>query len=145
MLNPSAGHAVLPSFTALNYGRIIDQAARKGMGASVIRVLASGALTANPPSQEGKSPRPMSPGSDYSLDLERAEKVKLLIGGNVKSLAQAAIRFALMKSEISTVLVGFSNVSHIEEAAACSDAGGLPPEAMTRLRELWDSDFGRLK
>jgi len=144
MLNPSAGHAVLPSFTALNYGRIIDQAARKGMGASVIRVLASGALTAKPPSQEGKSPRPMSPGSDYFLDLKRAEKVKLSTGGNVISLAQAAIRFALMKAEISTVLVGFSNMSHIEEAAACSDAGGLPPEAMTRLRELWDSDFGRL-
>ena len=145
LLNPSAGHAVLPSFTALNYGRIIDQAARQGMGASVIRVLASGALTSSPPLQEEKNPLPMSPGSAYSLDLERAKKVQFLIKGNVKSLTQAAIRFALMKAEISTVLVGFSNMSHIEEAAACSNLGALPPEAMARLRELWDTDFERLK
>jgi aryl-alcohol dehydrogenase-like predicted oxidoreductase len=112
------------------------------MGSAVIRVLASGALTANPPPQEGKSPRPMSPGSDYSLDLERAEKIKFLIRGDIKSLVQAAIRFSLMKPEISTVLVGFSQVGHVEEAAACSGAGGLSQETMTRLKKLWDTDFG---
>ena len=84
----------------------------------------------------------MSPGSDYSFDLERAEKIKFLIRGDIKSLAQAAIRFALMKPEVSTVLVGFSEVGYVEEAAACSGAGGLSQGAMTRLKDLWDSDFG---
>lgn len=141
LLNPSAGQVVPKDFSALDYGRLIDHAADKGMGVAVIRVLAAGALTATPESGGGSSPEPMSPGSDYSLDLERADKVKSLAGG---SLTQAAIRFALMKSEVSSVLVGFSNVSHIDEAAACSGAGGLSQETLAHLRRLWDTDFGRI-
>ena len=144
LLNPSAGQPVPRGFSALDYGRLIDRAAGKGMGVAIIRVLAAGALTATPDAGGGSSPEPLSLGSDYALDLERAEKVKFLIGGDIKSLTQAAIRFALMKSAVSTVLVGFSNTSHIDEAVACSGAGGLSAEAMARLRKLWDTDFGRL-
>jgi aryl-alcohol dehydrogenase-like predicted oxidoreductase len=143
ILNPSAGQPVPTGFGALDYGRLIDRAAGKGMGIAVIRVLASGALTSTPEAGGGSSPEPLSPGSDYALDLERAEKVKFLVGADT-SLTQAAIRFALMKPEVSTVLVGFSNTSHIDEAVACSGAGGLSPDAMARLRRLWDTDFGRL-
>jgi len=143
LLNPSAGQAVPERFSALDYERLIDRAAEKGMGAAVIRVLAAGALTSSPDAGGGSSPEPLSPGSDYALDLERAEKVKFLVVGGIKSLTQAAIRFALMKPEVSTVLVGFSNVDHIDEAAGCSGAGGLSEEAMARLRKLWDTDFGK--
>ena len=144
LLNPSAGQPVPRGFSALDYGRLIDRAAGKGMGVAVIRVLAAGALTSGPTGGGGSSPEPLSPGSDYSLDLERAEKVKFLIGDGIKSLTQAAIRFALMKREASTVLVGFSNTSHIDEAVACSGAGGLSQEAMARLRKLCDTDFGMI-
>jgi aryl-alcohol dehydrogenase-like predicted oxidoreductase len=144
LLNPSAGHAVAERFSALDYGRLIDRAAGKGMGAAVIRVLAAGALTSSPDAGGGSSPEPLSSGSDYALDLERAEKVKFLVDGGIKSLTQAAIRFALMKPEVSTVLVGFSNTAHIDEAVVCSGAGGLAEDAMARLRKLWDTDFGKL-
>ncbi len=144
LLNPSGGQPVAQGFSALDYGRLIDRAAAKGMGVAVIRVLAAGALTSDPTAGGGSSPEPLSPGSDYSLDLERAQKLKFLIGGDIKSLTQAAIRFALMKPEVSTVLVGFSNTSHIDEAVVCSGAGRLPEESMARLRKLWDGDFGRL-
>ncbi|MBI3000948.1 MAG: aldo/keto reductase [Deltaproteobacteria bacterium] len=144
LLNPSAGQPISRNFSALDYGRLIDRAAGKGMGVAVIRVLAAGALTANPEAGGGSSPEPLSPGSDYVLDLERAEKVKFLIGGDIKSLTETAIRFALMKPEVSTVLVGFSNTAHIDEAVACSGAGGLSQDAMARLRKLWDNDFGRI-
>lgn len=144
LLNPSASQPVPRGFSALDYGRLIDRAAVKGMGVAAIRVLAAGALTANPEAGGGSSPEPLSPGSDYALDLERAEKVKFLIGGEIKSLTQAAIRFALMKPEVSTVLVGFSHTAHIDEAVACSGATGLSQESMARLRTLWDTDFGRL-
>lgn len=144
LLNPSAGWPVAPGFSALDYGRLIDRAAAKGMGVAVIRVLAAGALTATPQAGGGSSSEPLSPGSDYALDMERAEKAKLVLSGEIKTLAQAAIRFALMKAEVSTVLVGFSNPSHIDEAVACSGAGGLSPQAMAGLRKLWDADFGRI-
>src|SRR4029077_6488444 len=125
LLNPSAGQSVPKDFSALDYGLIIDRAASKGMGAFVIRVLAAGALTTDPSAGGGSSPEALSPGSDYPLDVRRAEKVKAALGLEGKSLAQAAIRFGLMKSEVSTVLVGFSNTAHIDEALACSGAGGL--------------------
>jgi aryl-alcohol dehydrogenase-like predicted oxidoreductase len=143
LLNPSAGQPVPPSFSALDYRLIIDRAAARGMGAFVIRVLAAGALTSDPGSGGGSSPEPLSPGSDYSLDLQRAEKVKAALGIDGKSLTRAAIRFGLMKSEISTVLVGFSNTAHIDEAAACSGAAGLSEDAIARMRRLWDTDFGQ--
>jgi aryl-alcohol dehydrogenase-like predicted oxidoreductase len=145
LLNPSAGQPVPQGFSALDYRRIIDRAAAMGMGAFVIRVLAGGALTSDPTAGGGSSSEPLSPGSDYPLDVQRAEKVKAAIGVDGKSLTQAAIRFGLMKSEVSTVLVGFSNIAHIDEAVACSVAGGLSQDAITKMRQLWDTDFGGLK
>ncbi|MBI4524420.1 MAG: aldo/keto reductase [Deltaproteobacteria bacterium] len=143
LLNPSAGQMVPQGFSALDYGRLIDRAAEKGMGVAVIRVLAAGALTDTPEAGGGSSPEPLSPGSDYVVDLERAEKVRPVIESDVKSLTQAAIRFALMKPEVSTVLVGFSNTSHIDESVDCSGAGGLSEQVMSRLRKLWQTDFGK--
>jgi aryl-alcohol dehydrogenase-like predicted oxidoreductase len=142
LLNPSAGERVPPGFSALDYGLIIDKAAAKGMGATVIRVLAAGALTSDPGAGGGSSPEPLSPGSDYPLDLKRTEKVKVALGLSGKELTQAAIRFGLMKPEVSTVLVGFSNTAHIDEAVACSGAAALSNEQMERIRELWRADFG---
>ena len=145
LLNPSAGQPVPQRFSALDYGLIIDRAAARGMGAFVIRILAAGALTSNPSTGGGSSPAPLSPGSDYALDLQRAEKVKAALGTDGKGLTQAAIRFGLMKPEVSTVLVGFSNTSHIDDAVGCSGLGGLSNEQMARLKDLWRTDFGRIE
>lgn len=144
LLNPSAGQAVPPGFSALDYGRILDRAAAKGMGAFVIRILAAGALTSDPSAGGGSSPEPLSPGSDYSLDLERAEKVKAALGVDGKGFTRAAIRFGLAHPNVSTVLVGFSNTGHIDEAAACSGAPAFSDGEMAKMRELWETDFGRL-
>jgi aryl-alcohol dehydrogenase-like predicted oxidoreductase len=142
LLNPSAGQPVPQGFSALDYRRIIDRAAANGMGAFVIRILAAGALTSDPSPGGGSSPEPLSPGSDYPLDVQRAEKVKAILGLDGRSLAQAAIRFGLMKSEVSTVLVGFSNTAHIDEAVACSGAPVLSDNEVARVRKLWATDFG---
>jgi aryl-alcohol dehydrogenase-like predicted oxidoreductase len=141
LLNPSAGQLVPQRFGAQDYGLIIDRASAKGMGAFVIRVLAAGALTSDPSAGGGSSSEPLSPGSDYSLDLQRAEKVKAALGVSGKELTQAAIRFGLMKQEVSTVLVGFSNTTHIDEAVACSGAPPLSDSEMAKMRRLWDADF----
>jgi aryl-alcohol dehydrogenase-like predicted oxidoreductase len=141
LLNPSAGHAVPPEFSALDYGLILDRAAAQGMGAFVIRVLAAGALTSDPSTGGGGSGQTLSPGSDYPLDLDRTEKVKAALGVEGKHLTQAAIRFALMNANVSVVLVGFSNPTHVDEAVACSDAPGLSDEQMARVRRLWETDF----
>jgi aryl-alcohol dehydrogenase-like predicted oxidoreductase len=141
LLNPSAGHPVPAGFRALDYGLIIDRAAAKGMGAFVIRVLAAGALTSDPSTGGGSSSEPLSPGSDYPIDLQRAEKVKTALGIDGKDLTQAAIRFGLMNQKVSTVLVGFSNTTHVDEAVACSGMPGLSSDQMTKVKRLWETDF----
>ena len=143
LLNPSAGQAVPAAFSALDYGRILDRAAAKGMGAFVIRVLAAGALTADPSKGGGGSGQTLSPGSDYASDLQRAEKVKTALNVQGKDLTQAAIRFGLMNQNVSAVLVGFSNTTHVDEAVACSGAPALSEEQMGKMRKLWDTDFAR--
>jgi aryl-alcohol dehydrogenase-like predicted oxidoreductase len=65
------------------------------------------------------------------------------LGVDGKGLTQAAIRFALMNEKVSTVLVGFSNPNHVDEAVACSGAPGLSPEQMAKAKRLWDTDFGK--
>lgn len=144
LLNPSAGQPVPPGFSALDYRLIIDRAAERGMGVIVIRVLAAGALTADPSAGGGSSPEPLSPGSGYPLDLERAEKVKAALRVDRAGLTKAAIRFGLMKRKVSTVLVGFSNIAHIDEATDGSSMAGLSDSQMARLRTLWETDFGKL-
>ena len=143
LLNPSAGQPVPAGFSALDYGLVLDRAAAKGMGAFVIRVLAAGALTSDPSTGGGGSGQTLSPGSDYPTDLQRAEKVKAAIGVDGKNLTQAAIRFGLMNLKVSTVLVGFSNTTHVDEAVACSGGPGLSEEEMAKMRNLWDTDFGK--
>jgi aryl-alcohol dehydrogenase-like predicted oxidoreductase len=144
LLNPSAGHPVPPGFSALDYGLLIDHAAARGMGVAVIRVLAAGALTSNPGAGGGSTPEPLSQGSEYSLDVQRAEKLQAALALDGKGMTQTAIRFGLMNPKVSTVLVGFSNRAHIDEAVACSDAPPLSDQEMAKIEKLWQADFGRL-
>jgi aryl-alcohol dehydrogenase-like predicted oxidoreductase len=143
LLNPSAGQSVPSEFSALDYDLILDRAATKGMGAFVIRVLAAGALTSDPNTGGGASGQTLSPGSDYLTDLQRAEKVKAALGVDGNTLTQAAIRFGLMNPRVSTVLVGFSNTTHVDAAVGCSGAPALSEEQMGKVRRLWDSDFSK--
>ena len=141
LLNSSAGQPVPAGFSARDYGLILDRAAAKGMGAFVIRVLAAGALTSDPSRGGGGSGQTLSPGSDYPLDLQRAEKIKAALNVEGRDLTQAAIRFGLMNQKVSVVLVGFSNTTHIDEAVACSGMPGLSDGQMAKVRKLWDTDF----
>ena len=76
------------------------------------------------------------------MDLQRAEKVKAALSMDGKNLTQAAIRFGLMNPKVSTVLVGFSNTTHVDEAVACSGAPGLSEDQMAAVRKLWEIGFG---
>jgi len=67
--------------------------------------------------------------------------VKAALSVNGKDLTQAAIRFGLMNPKVSTVLVGFSNPTHVDDAVACSGMPGLSDEQMAKVRNLWQTDF----
>ncbi len=146
LLNPSAGVAVPSGFASNDFRQLIDLAASNGMGVVVIRVMAGGALGGEATRRGYASPplgRPMVPGNEYEVDERRAEKLGSLVAGDIGSLPQATVCFALMHPGVSTVLVGFSNLSQIDEAVTASGKVPLPKSKMRRLSELWSSDFER--
>ncbi len=144
MLNPSAGMPAPPGFQEPDYERIIDHAGAGGLGVVVVRVLAAGALSgaAERHPLAGGGGGPEGTGRGYEADAERTRSLAFLNREGRHSQAQAAIRFALMKREVSTVLVGFSSLAQVEEAAACSGAGGLDPADLERLDGLRRAGFG---
>jgi aryl-alcohol dehydrogenase-like predicted oxidoreductase len=145
LLNPSAGFPVPTGFIGHDFKLLISKASEKKMGVIVIRVLAGGALGGEAARQGYASPTlgSLIKGAEYDAELDRAQKLHFLITGDSWSLPQAGIRFALMNSDVSTVLVGFSNLSQIEEAANCSIKEPFPEKLIQRLQGLWATDFGR--
>jgi aryl-alcohol dehydrogenase-like predicted oxidoreductase len=47
------------------------------------------------------------------------------------------MRFAWSKPEMSTVLVGYSSLEHLEEAIAAAARGALPAAALRGLEQAW--------
>ena len=140
LLNPSASVEVPPRFPAQDFRRLLQVARPQGVGVIVIRVAAAGALTGS----EARHPiavptvEPIASGPDYVADVRRARALGDLVEeGHAASLVEASLRFALTDDAVSTVLLGYSSLEHLEEAAAAMDKGLLPEAARVRLTALW--------
>ena len=140
LVNPSAGTAVPSGFDMPGYGNLIERASPNGMGVLVIRVLAAGALTGEATRHPVALPTvaPIGSGRDYSQDQARADGFRFLRQeGYVVNLVEASLRFALGNTGVSSVLVGYSSLEHLEQAVEFAAKGPLPPEAMARLPGVW--------
>jgi aryl-alcohol dehydrogenase-like predicted oxidoreductase len=140
LLNPSAGTALPPGFPAQNFSRLLSHTRAQRMGVIVIRVLAAGALSGVATRHPIAVPKvaPIATGPDYTADVERAQKLEALVkGGYATSLVEASLRFAVGHPTVSTVLLGYSSLEHLELAAAAVAKGPLPAAALERLSGLW--------
>ena len=140
LVNPSAGSSVPPGFDMPDYGNLIERASANGMGVLVIRVLAAGALTGEAARHPVAVPSvaPIGSGQDYGQDLARSGDFRFLRReGYVDNLVEASLRFALGNAGVSSVLVGYSSLEHLEQAVEFAARGPLPPEAMGRLPQVW--------
>jgi aryl-alcohol dehydrogenase-like predicted oxidoreductase len=145
LLNPSAGMPVPDGFPYQDYRQLIDTAAARQIGVIAIRVLAGGALSGSVArhANAASSVDPIGGGQSFAEDVAQAQHFGVLIQeGYADSLIEAAIRFAIGKTEVSTVLIGISDLEQLEQAAASSAKGPLPPEALGRLWQLWANDAG---
>ncbi len=136
LLNPSAGQRMPADFPYQDYDRLIDRAAANRIGVIAIRALAGGALSGtmdrHPIAVRGVTP--LATGRDYAEDVARARQLDDLVAdGTVGSLVEAAIRFAIGKREISTVMVGTSSVEQLEQAVAAAGRGPLPAQVLERV------------
>jgi len=74
--------------------------------------------------------------------LARVEKLKFLVQGERKSLAQAALKFCLSHPAVSTVIPGMRRPEHVEENCAASDGLPLGPEELKQIRtHAWPRNF----
>jgi aryl-alcohol dehydrogenase-like predicted oxidoreductase len=138
VLNPSAGF-VGHAAGQQDFHGLIDTAARAGRAVIVIRVLAAGAAAALPE----RSPNAGDPGGNlvgggsYASDLERAQRAASLAREMaLEGPVELAIRFGLSKPGVSTVLVGYSTLAHLEEAIKFAERGPLTDDAVQRVLEL---------
>jgi L-galactose dehydrogenase/L-glyceraldehyde 3-phosphate reductase len=140
ILNPSAAVAVPAGFPAQDFGRVLDRARRRGVGVINIRVLAAGALTGTLHRHALAMPSvaPIASGPDYATDVEHAQRLRPLVDkGYAGDLVEASIRFSLTSDAVSTVLVGYSTLEHLEQAIAAVERGPLPAPAVDLLKGLW--------
>ncbi len=140
LLNPSAAHALPPQFPAQDFGRLLDHAAKSRVGVIVIRVLAAGALSGTEARHPIAVPTvdPIGSAPEYAVDVRRARMLEALVeDGHAGSLVEASLRFALASGAVSTVLLGYSSLEHLEYAAASVAKGPLSAAALAGLPTLW--------
>jgi aryl-alcohol dehydrogenase-like predicted oxidoreductase len=143
LLNPTAGMPTPANFPFQDFGQVIDKAAAKQMGVIAIRVLAGGALSGsgNRHSNALQTVDPIATNNDFAEDVKQAHQFNFLVEeGYASSLVEAAIRFAISKGDISTALVGISNMEQLEEALEATNKDSLPPEVLQHLTDIW-ADF----
>lgn len=141
LINASAGAAVPVEFDMPAYDRLIDLAVQKQVGVIVIRVLAAGALSGTSVRHPVAVPTvaPIGSGRDFQQDESRAQQFAYLVDeGFAEDMPEASIRFALSNPGVSTVLVGYSDMDHLEKSVQYAAKGALPAEALARLPQYWN-------
>jgi aryl-alcohol dehydrogenase-like predicted oxidoreductase len=140
LLNPTANHAVPRGFPGQDFGQLMRRTRERGTGVIVIRALAAGALSGSTARHPFAMPSvaPIASGPDFATDVQRAQALGALVReGHAGSLVEAALRFCAGAEAVSTVLLGYSSLEHLEAAAAAIEKGPLPAAAVERLPALW--------
>jgi aryl-alcohol dehydrogenase-like predicted oxidoreductase len=148
LLNPTAGVSLPLAFPGQNFDRLLDHTRAQNMGVIVIRVLAAGALSGVVERHPTAIPTvaPIASGPDYASDVERARLLEFLVrDGHAESLVDAALRFAITSESVSTVLLGYSSIEHLEYAAGAIARGPLSAEAQQRLATFWATVAARAR
>jgi L-glyceraldehyde 3-phosphate reductase len=148
LLNPTAAHGSLPGMNVgHDYNGIIAAARAAGVGVATIRPLAGGALTEHAIGGGGRH-RLAGGGLSRSPDiyqemLDQARPLAFLSQPGVHKLSEAAYRFILDTDGITTVIGGYSELAHLEEAVGTSEAPPLTAEMLARTRLVWRANYGR--
>ncbi len=140
LLNPSASVTLPEGYPAQDFKRLLDHTRQQQMGTIVIRALAAGALSGSEARHPIAMPSvsPIASGPDYTTDVQRAQIFNTLVeAGEVENVVEAALRFPLGNPGVSTTLLGYSTLEHLESAATYMSRGPLPTTAMDRLPSLW--------
>ncbi len=136
-LNPSAGGPMPKGAPGQDYGRLLDRTTAADMGTIVIRALAAGALsgTADRHPLAMQNVAPIGSAADFASDVARARQLEALAKDvGAASLTEFAERFVISHPAVSTMLIGYSTLEHLEAAIAAVGKGPLPDAVLKRLQ-----------
>ncbi len=138
ILNQSAWLGGATADPRLAYGGLGARAARAGMGTFALRVLEAGALATG----FERHPLAAEPGAPaYATYVEQAQQLRFLADPDQATLVPAAIRFVLSNTDISTVLVGISDIEHVDAAVDAAERGPLDTAALVQIEALRRAGF----
>jgi aryl-alcohol dehydrogenase-like predicted oxidoreductase len=148
LLNPTAAYGPVAGMNVgHNYDFVIPYASAHGVGVAAIRPLSGGALTDQ--AVRGGARHPLAGGGlsrradVYQEMVSQAESLAFLSQEGMHSLSQAAYRFLLQTEGVTTVIGGYSELAHLEEAVGNSGAAPLASETMARVKLTWRANYGR--
>jgi aryl-alcohol dehydrogenase-like predicted oxidoreductase len=74
--------------------------------------------------------------------LKKVEQLSFLTESGERTLGQAALKFILATPEIASTLPNIYGEEQIEEFTAAPDTPDLTPDELSRIAELYDTNFG---
>ncbi|CAN5658812.1 aldo/keto reductase [soil metagenome] len=74
--------------------------------------------------------------------LKKVEQLDFLTESGERTLGQAALKFVLASPEVSSTLPNIYGEEQIEEFAATSETPDLTAEELSRIKQLYESNFG---
>ena len=134
LLAQEPAEKVLPLAQEANVGIIARIPLRRG-------VLTGKMTVADEQRFQGEDVRARSyKGEAFAKELAKAEQLRFLVHGPVKSLGQAAIAFCVAHPAVSVTIPGARNESQMRENAAGGDIT-LPAEDLAKVADLWRRGF----
>ncbi|MCI0436891.1 MAG: aldo/keto reductase, partial [Gemmatimonadetes bacterium] len=137
VLNPSAGRAMPAGFAEADYGNLIADCAAREMGVLAIRVYAAGALLGNAPSAHTQQ-TVFFPLDLYRRDVARAQALAGQLPRDLP-MQELALRWVLGDARVSSALLGFGEVAHVDAAVAAAERGPLSEEILRAIDAIHDS------
>lgn len=136
-VNPSAGWAGRAG-GGQDYRGLIDAARGSGVGVIVIRPLAAGAVVGPvDPHPNARRVGDAIAGTAFEQDALRAAALRDLAGTlGLEGPVELALRFAMGKEGVSTVIVGFSDPTQVEDAIRYAERGALSEDAVERILKV---------
>ena len=134
LLAQEPAERIFPLAQAANVGIIARIPLRRG-------VLTGKMTMADEQRFEGEDVRARSyKGEAFAKELAKAEQLRFLVHGPVKTLGQAAIAFCVAHPAVSVTIPGARDESQMRENAAGGDIV-LPLEDLAKIADLWRRGF----
>ena len=138
LLNPSASFSSPGKWNDHNFSNLIKNCESKDMGLMNIRIYAAGYLATD--KRHGRE-IPITYGINETELNKRVEKINLIMRDIQGTKAQKALRYGLSNDDMSTIVIGLAEISHLEEALEGYELGSLDEEILRKIEELQMNNF----